>query len=407
MLGKGNNPEDATKLFNKALERLQSQQFDDADRYFDLSLYYELRPVTFFERAKLRLLRLCPTQTVLKDVEDGLKLCAASNEHSNVYCDLLSLKTNVIEPLIAAEKRTLAEKEQRKAIIRGLAVAGKYEEVLETTGLTQCIDDLKQLSLPAIRMKVQEPHNGGISSRFGGSPDVPPNFKWPLVDCEEVVPLEFLCQLDLVEITKIWPDSGLPSSGLLSFFADASEFSFGGDPSAWQVFYFENKGILERAQPPSPSPIRAEFAAVTFPACSVEFEYLITLPEVYSEAMRKIITGDEERERYEELISGWQGDAHDTPTHQMFGHPQAIQEDVFIECNDQIDVFNPKFQERFRKPSEDLLDPVNEWLLLLQIASDDEANFLWGDSGKLYFCIRRGDLAARNFAAVVLVGQCF
>lgn len=61
MLGKGNNPEDATKLFNKALERLQSQQFDDAERYFDLSLYYELRPVTFFERAKLRLLRLCPT----------------------------------------------------------------------------------------------------------------------------------------------------------------------------------------------------------------------------------------------------------------------------------------------------------------------------------------------------------
>lgn len=196
MLGKGNNPEDATKLFNKALERLQSQQFDDAERYFDLSLYYELRPVTFFERAKLRLLRLRPTQTV-------------------------------------------------------------------------------------------------------------------------------------------------------------------------------------------------------------------TLPEVYSEAMRKIITGDEERERYEELISGWQGDAHDTPTHQIFGHPQAIQEDVFIECNDQIEVFNPKFQERFRKPSEDLLDPVNEWLLLLQIASDEEANFLWGDSGKLYFCIRRGDLAARNFAGVVLVGQCF
>ena len=155
MLGKGNNPEDATKLFNKALERLQSQQFDDAERYFDLSLYYELRPVTFFERAKLRLLRLCPTQTVLKDVEEGLKLCAASNERSNVYCDLLSLKTNVIEPLIAAEERTLAEKEQRKAIIRGLAVAGKYEEVLEITGLTQCISDLKQFSLPAIRMKVQ------------------------------------------------------------------------------------------------------------------------------------------------------------------------------------------------------------------------------------------------------------
>ncbi len=405
MLSEGNNPEDATKLFNKALERMQLRDFETAERYFGLSIYYEPRPVTFLERAKLCLLREW-TKRALADVEKGLKLCSKDEEHVKIRMDLLSLR-NVINPLIDVENRTLAEMEQRKSTIRALAVAGKFQEALDFVGLSDCIDDLKVLSLPSLRLNLLQHHDGSVSTKFGEIPDVPPDFEWPVVDCEAVAPLEFLCQLDLSVIATVWPDSGLPSNGILSFFADPSEFSFGGIASSWKVFHFENQSTLMPAQRPSPDPIWDDFPEETFPACSVEFACVNTLPDGCSTTIRSIIMSDEERDKYEELLYGWQGDAHDEPTHQLLGHPQLIQQDVFVDCYEELERFDPKYQKQFVTPSSEPGDPANNWLLLLQIASDDLANFFWGDNGKLYFCIRKGDLDARNFAGVVLIGQCF
>ena len=38
-----------------------------------------------------------------------------------------------------------------------------------------------------------------------------------------------------------------------------------------------------------------------------------------------------------------------------------------------------------------------DWRLLLQLDNDDELNVGWGDAGRLYFWIRRQDLARCNF----------
>ena len=36
---------------------------------------------------------------------------------------------------------------------------------------------------------------------------------------------------------------------------------------------------------------------------------------------------------------------------------------------------------------------AKDWRLLLQIDSNEENNYMWGDSGRLYFWIRKVDLA--------------
>jgi hypothetical protein len=45
----------------------------------------------------------------------------------------------------------------------------------------------------------------------------------------------------------------------------------------------------------------------------------------------------------------------------------------------------------------DLRARADEWLMLAQIGSDDEAGFMWGDDGRIYLWIRREDLIARRF----------
>jgi uncharacterized protein YwqG len=53
-----------------------------------------------------------------------------------------------------------------------------------------------------------------------------------------------------------------------------------------------------------------------------------------------------------------------------------------------------------------VLDGAREWTLLAQIDTDDDAGFMWGDCGMLYFLIRPDDLAAKDFSQVAFTRQC-
>ena len=47
-----------------------------------------------------------------------------------------------------------------------------------------------------------------------------------------------------------------------------------------------------------------------------------------------------------------------------------------------------------------------DWCLLAQFESDEASKMVWGDGGRVYFWIRKVDLAARRFDKVVLQAQC-
>jgi uncharacterized protein YwqG len=46
----------------------------------------------------------------------------------------------------------------------------------------------------------------------------------------------------------------------------------------------------------------------------------------------------------------------------------------------------------------------NDWILVLEVNS--KFGFMWGDAGRLYFCIHKEDLAMRNFSEVWMEFQC-
>ena len=93
------------------------------------------------------------------------------------------------------------------------------------------------------------PDDDGLS-RIGGSPDLPPEYTWPVHDEQ---PLPFLMQIDLGSISP--PDKRLPDRGVLVCFAAVtSEIP---DPLfakrvAAHVAFFPDAGVLRlRAHPPT------------------------------------------------------------------------------------------------------------------------------------------------------------
>ena len=47
-----------------------------------------------------------------------------------------------------------------------------------------------------------------------------------------------------------------------------------------------------------------------------------------------------------------------------------------------------------------------DWMLLLQVDTADEAGWMWGDCGTLYYWIRRPDSLASRFNRVWMIFQC-
>ena len=74
------------------------------------------------------------------------------------------------------------------------------------------------------------------ASRFGGNPDVPPDFVWPTYEGEDhknVVkerPLSFLAQFACADLAPFDKEHLLPDHGLLSFFYESNSQPWGYDP---------------------------------------------------------------------------------------------------------------------------------------------------------------------------------
>jgi uncharacterized protein YwqG len=63
---------------------------------------------------------------------------------------------------------------------------------------------------------------------------------------------------------------------------------------------------------------------------------------------------------------------------------------------------------RYHDPkAKELESGRNDWILLLQLDSDDDTGMMWGDVGMLYFWIRKSDLIIHDFSNVWMILQCF
>lgn len=296
----------------------------------------------------------------------------------------------------------------------------------------------------------QESKQDADSSYFGGEPYLAPGDDWPAWSCEQylktkleeakknakkfpdsdwhiesiqayekklenpALPLSFLGQINLASVQSACEMLTLPKAGTLLFFYEIDEQVWGFDPmdrGAFHVLYYPQG--TERSLRETPTQINDD--EHRFNATPIGFEASWSLPSWFAKAFD---AGEDDSddlddetawETYHELIATVKGDESDSDdeTHRMGGWPELIQNDMELECQLASNGVYCGSHEGYKDPRVKALEPgAADWKLILQIASDDDAGWMWGDAGCLYFWAREQESAQGDFSGAWCVLQC-
>jgi uncharacterized protein YwqG len=236
---------------------------------------------------------------------------------------------------------------------------------------------------------------------LGGRPNFPKELGWPVW---ENTPLPFVAQLDLSAIPTI-ESLPLPAAGSLYFFFEGGDNAGGSQPkdkgSAQVVYTRSALSDNPLRDLPEVIPDALRFTGVRLepaPPCA-------SLPEVEDQVVERLQPTIDEREKYFEFFYAWR-DQQPATRHRIGGYPEPIQGDPKLEAQLVSHGFCCDASGHQQGEQLDLYPGAADWELLLQVDSDDAAKMMWGDLGRLYFLIRREDLAALSFENAWLVFQC-
>lgn len=224
------------------------------------------------------------------------------------------------------------------------------------------------------------------ASSLSGAALLDPALEWPHRDGQA---LDFLAQLNLAEI----PDTGhaRPAQGLLSFFYDAANAPWGDEPGdhGGTVVHFtpdpsKARSCLKPGTPPHP-PLRKPLAFTRVDAfCPSRRQ-----DELLDDFIQQ--TDDATAETFSDMQMTL-AEAHPCDGHRVLSAPAVIQNDM---------------DDDLAKAAGFLgLPPGTAWTLLLQLDSDGDLGWCWGDAGTLYFWIPAADLEEGRFDRVWTILQC-
>jgi uncharacterized protein YwqG len=235
-------------------------------------------------------------------------------------------------------------------------------------------------------------------SHFGGSPNLPSSISWPEWRGNK---LSFLARISLHELQRTQQIDWLPENGALLFFYDTDEQPWGFDPKdrgGCAVFL-----VPDLEEPLTDSADKLEH--VFFQHMSIAFRSINTFPSAERAQVEALSMSDEEHDEYWDLLdTPFQG----LPKHQITGMPSPVQGDCMeLECQLVSNGLYCGNSSGYDDPRAKGLEAGSQdWRLLLQLDTDDDAGIMWGDCGTLYFWVRAQDAAEGRFENTWLILQC-
>lgn len=277
----------------------------------------------------------------------------------------------------------------------------EIEAAFIKTGLARRLASIEILARDAIRLLARPVHEKLLplgASKLGGSPDLPARSAWPTFRGQ---PQAFLAQIQLADVALYDTRGLLPRQGMLWFFYDADQETFGDTPQnrgGWRIlFSIRQPTSLKRQPAPQTLPETSLFRT-----CALTARRELTLAQQPELELPDFDWSDNEQQAYEralELLRRPEELAQ--PRHRMLGYPDTIQDDMRLQCqlisHGITNIDDPRVAS-LRKGAAD-------WLLLLQIDSDAGARMNWSNNGMLYYWITQDDLQARRFEQSWLVLQ--
>lgn len=288
---------------------------------------------------------------------------------------------------------------------------------LSDAGMAAIAAEVAAVSREAFRIQTSAATDETLpigASKLGGLPDLPANIAWP--DCEDA-PLAFIGQISLREIPSPSP---LPQDGIVSFFYDNAQSAWGFDPKdqgSFRVLYFPVSEELHRAhspvkeEPPSllqkikgSSKKRSEFYFQIFAVRRLAFVPFQSIPDPCAKLLERPMRTLDDQDMYANFFDEY---SHQGPAHQLLGWPTLIQNEMELECQMVTNGIYMGNTSGYKHPRRAELErSAQDWILLLQVDSDDDAQMMWGDAGVLYFWIRRQDLERSDFGSAWCILQC-
>ncbi|CAA9202035.1 YwqG family protein [Flavobacterium collinsii] len=285
----------------------------------------------------------------------------------------------------------------------------EFKNRLDKNGLGRYFEKLDPFLRNTIRLYHKEADESSISigqTKIGGRPDLPPEISWQTetstVEIERkflffnnrkedtiTKPLSFVAQINLSEVSPYDKEELLPKEGLLYFFYSAEQDVWGfdyKDKDKFKVIYWNGDfKELRRSDFPNELPDYSRFKASL-----VEIKSEISLPS-------------NEHEVYEELLEGeddtfWEKVYNYGNINKFLGYSDNIQGEMELECELVTNGLYCGDPSGYNDPRAEALEKnAKEWLLLLQIDSNEKNEMMWGDCGRLYFWIKKEDLSDRKF----------
>ena len=250
-------------------------------------------------------------------------------------------------------------------------------------------------------------------SKIGGKPYLPKDFIWPYY---QGLPLSFLAQISLEEVSLLDKDKLLPSTGMLYFFYELETQEWGYSPQnkgCAKVFYFEDSSNFELID--FPKNMEDDYK---IPEFKINFKSNISLPS-YEDFFYLV----EDKEELEDIIENEFYDIYHSAYDELskkylvpiekyiklLAYPDVIQNSMEKECAAVARGINmggigypKKYKEEIKKASKD-------WILLFQMDTIETSDYelMFGDCGHIYFWIKKEDLANKNFENIWLILQCY
>jgi uncharacterized protein YwqG len=259
---------------------------------------------------------------------------------------------------------------------------------------------------PSFHLRTLVPDES-VAAYLGGDPLLPKDVEWPV--WEDHGPLNFVAAIDCSQIPVQELDIPLPASGELLFFyydglGDSSVVYTDPDSviNGTRVIYVpEGVEVVERPAPEGMTP---------FPRLLLGGEMIATAPDNENAALIAAYGNPDDPTDYVDYpladaddngfwdeVSAFRRDH--SPHHRIGGYALPVQGSVGREA---AHVYHPGKEEEAEAARKKL---VTELVLLAQIDSDSRSGMGWGDAGRLYWVIRRDDLAAARFDRVSFTWQ--
>ena len=262
--------------------------------------------------------------------------------------------------------------------------------------------EIIELVTPTIGVKTRSESDSNLeigTSKIGGNPDLPKDFKWPRYHNEN---LTFCAQYNVCELKKFDLENKLPEKGMFYVFVFIDSV-FMTDESTYKLVYVENMEDIQRLDFP-----KKYFLEGKIESAKIDYFQYFTLPDWDNSKMKRYEDKYEDfgdfREDLIEFIDDLSSQKADN-YHQVLGRSRSVQSSVmFYFAAKKLQV---KTIEDYKIKEFEIHKISNDYNILLQLDCNDSNSNLnrFGGSSTLYFGIEPEDLKKKNFENVTMVSQ--